>query len=191
MDAALAVFAQKGFAEASNRDIARAAGVRSPGLIYHYFPSKLDLLREIVETRGRLGDILDDADWLFQQPPEVTLTRVGQFYVSLYQNPEARQLFRVVLGEATRSQEFAEAFGKIGPLRIVGFLIKYFETLMDRGVLQRIDPFTAARAFAGPFAALLIFGSVFDRDRQLPVDLERLVQNNVRIFLHGLAVKPS
>src|SRR5580704_11698261 len=109
MEAALRVFAEKGFAEASNRDIAKAAGVRSPGLIYHYFPSKMDLLREIVESRGHLNDILSDVEWLLQQPPEVTLPRVGQLYVSLYQNPEAALLLKVVLGEALRNKEFAEA----------------------------------------------------------------------------------
>ncbi|NIW45213.1 MAG: TetR family transcriptional regulator, partial [Gammaproteobacteria bacterium] len=37
IDAALRVFSEKGFNAATNKDIAKAAGIRSPGLIYHYF----------------------------------------------------------------------------------------------------------------------------------------------------------
>ena len=39
MESALRVFAKKGFTGASNKDIAREAGI-TPGLIYHYFESK-------------------------------------------------------------------------------------------------------------------------------------------------------
>ncbi len=36
IDAALRVFARKGFTKATNKDIAREAGI-TPGLIYYYF----------------------------------------------------------------------------------------------------------------------------------------------------------
>ncbi len=51
MEAALAVFAKKGFARASNKDIAREAGI-TPGLIYHYFESKEALQKAIFEERS-------------------------------------------------------------------------------------------------------------------------------------------
>ena len=51
MEAALIVFAEKGYEKATNKDIAEAAGVGSPGLIYHYFEDKGDLLREAVMVR--------------------------------------------------------------------------------------------------------------------------------------------
>jgi AcrR family transcriptional regulator len=43
IDAALRVFAEKGFAGSSIVDVGKAAGV-SPGLIYHYFDSKEAML---------------------------------------------------------------------------------------------------------------------------------------------------
>src|SRR5436190_1207531 len=39
IDAAMHVFAQKGFTKATNKDIAHEAGI-TPGLIYYYFESK-------------------------------------------------------------------------------------------------------------------------------------------------------
>jgi TetR/AcrR family transcriptional repressor of mexJK operon len=189
MAAALRVFAEKGFAEASNRDVAKEAGLNSPGLIYHYFPSKLDLLRSIVESKSQLREVLDNSDWLLSQPPEVTLTRIGELYLGLYDSPEAGLLMKVVLGEALRNEEFAGTFAQIGPLRILGLLTKYLESLMNAGKLRRIDPTTAARAFLGPFVILLVFRTVFDRTNQTPIDRHDVVANNVQIFLRGLLVE--
>jgi AcrR family transcriptional regulator len=48
-DAALQVFAQKGFAHATTAEIARTAGV-SEGTIYNYYKDKHDLLISIIRT---------------------------------------------------------------------------------------------------------------------------------------------
>src|ERR1700750_2688967 len=53
LDAALKVFAEKGFAAARMDDIARKAGV-TKGKIYLYFPSKEDVFKQLVrEAVGR------------------------------------------------------------------------------------------------------------------------------------------
>src|SRR5260221_7083408 len=51
IDAAMRVFAEKGFGKATNKDIAREADI-TPGLIYYYFESKEALLKAIIETRS-------------------------------------------------------------------------------------------------------------------------------------------
>jgi AcrR family transcriptional regulator len=47
LEGALRVFSDVGYARATTKAIAQAAGVRSPGLIYWYFSNKEDLLREV------------------------------------------------------------------------------------------------------------------------------------------------
>lgn len=49
LDAALTLFAERGYASTPVDAIVAAAGI-SPGLLYHYFPGKLDLLRAIFEA---------------------------------------------------------------------------------------------------------------------------------------------
>ena len=49
LDASLQLFVHKGFAGTTVRDIAKAAGV-SPGLMFHYFPSKQAILQEHVRV---------------------------------------------------------------------------------------------------------------------------------------------
>jgi hypothetical protein len=55
IDAPLRVFAQKGFARATNSEIAREAGNMTPGLIYYYFKSKEDLLKVVLRSVHRSG----------------------------------------------------------------------------------------------------------------------------------------
>jgi len=72
MDAALRVFAQKGFTRATNREIAREAGVTS-GLIYHYFDSKDALLKTIIEQRSPLQMVRDLSPQMLAMAPEALL----------------------------------------------------------------------------------------------------------------------
>lgn len=53
LDAALRVFAERGYEGASIRDIAREAGV-APALLYHYFPKKEALLQANFERSAGL-----------------------------------------------------------------------------------------------------------------------------------------
>ena len=53
IDAAMRIFAQKGFARATNKDVAQEAGI-TPGLIYHYFENKEALLMAVIEGRSPL-----------------------------------------------------------------------------------------------------------------------------------------
>jgi len=66
LDTALEVFARQGFRGSSIQDIARAAAI-SPGLLYHYFPSKDELLRAIIETHSylpQLREVLEKRQYL-------------------------------------------------------------------------------------------------------------------------------
>src|ERR1043166_8441388 len=56
LDAALAVFAEKGFAAARMEEVARRAGV-TKGTIYRYFPSKEELFKSLV--RVAIGGTLE------------------------------------------------------------------------------------------------------------------------------------
>jgi AcrR family transcriptional regulator len=61
LDAGAALFAQHAYEEISMRDIAKAAGVSKP-LLYHYFPSKLDLFKAAVaEKAAELQRVIEPA----------------------------------------------------------------------------------------------------------------------------------
>jgi len=61
LEAGAALFAEHSYEEISMRDIARAAGVSKP-LLYHYFPSKIDLFKAAVaEKANELQRVIEPA----------------------------------------------------------------------------------------------------------------------------------
>ena len=61
LEAGAALFAEHAYEEISMRDIAKAAGVSKP-LLYHYFPSKIDLFKEAVaEKAAELARLIEPA----------------------------------------------------------------------------------------------------------------------------------
>src|SRR3979411_3413249 len=55
VDAAVPLFARKGFAGTTTRELAEAAGI-SEALLFRHFPSKQLLYREILQQLGCQGD---------------------------------------------------------------------------------------------------------------------------------------
>ena len=71
------LFAEKGFAGTSTRDIARRAGLRQPSL-YHHFANTDAMLAELIERAGRGSlDLFEQVDAL-EAPPAV------RFYRAVY-----------------------------------------------------------------------------------------------------------
>src|SRR5512144_1137056 len=99
MDAALQVFAQKGFARASNKDVARAAGI-TPGLIYHYFPSKEALLKAIIEARSPMRLVRTLPAEMLTLPPEALLGAFVGRMVEFVEDESFVRVLRVYLAEA-------------------------------------------------------------------------------------------
>src|SRR5690349_22679580 len=73
VDAAVPLFARKGFAGTTTRELAEAAGI-SEALLFRHFPSKELLYREILQQVGCQGDpVLEQLATL----PATTATLVG------------------------------------------------------------------------------------------------------------------
>ncbi len=97
IDGALEVFAEKGFERATNKDIAEAASIGSPGLIYHYFKDKADLFRQVLEQRAPVLQLLNRSEELMDLPPREALTLFGTTLLNTLQNRPAVSLFRLIL----------------------------------------------------------------------------------------------
>ena len=70
LESALRVFARKGFARSTNKDIAIEAGI-TPGLIYHYFESKEALLQAVIEESSPIQSIRSLPPEALAQPADV------------------------------------------------------------------------------------------------------------------------
>jgi AcrR family transcriptional regulator len=186
IDGALKVFSTKGFRDATNKDIAAAAGIKSPGLIYHYFQDKADLLRAVAEEHAPPLRLLHQADTMLALPLEEALTLFGLTYLRLLDDPVKVAFMKMSMGEALRDPEFARMFGETGPLRVWRFLADYLQDQMDKGVLRRMDSHLAARQFVGPLLMQFLTHRVLQLPEMPGIAPETIVAATVDIFLRGL-----
>jgi len=186
LEGALNVFSTRGFSAATNRDVAIEAGINSPGLIYHYFASKADLLRAVVERYAPPITLLTHDDELMAMPPEEALPRLGQAYMAMVQDARIGLCLRVLIGEALRSPAFAEILREIGPMRILRLITSYMERKMDEGRLRRVNPAIAARCFIAPMASYMLTKVLLGAPDDPGADADTIVRTCVDIFLRGL-----
>ena len=139
IDAALKVFGEKGYYNATISEIARKAGV-SEATIYEYFGSKEDLLFAIP------GEITSQAvEFLESMSPyikgaENKIRAIAYGYFNLYKdNPDYSSL---VLLDLKHNRKFTEAESYQAVKRAAGFILKAIEEGMESGEFRRdIDPY--------------------------------------------------
>ncbi|HEY9674925.1 MAG TPA: TetR/AcrR family transcriptional regulator [Waterburya sp.] len=189
IDGALQVFASKGFEKATNKDIAAASNIGSPGLIYHYFKDKSDLLQQVVEQRMPVLQLLTHSEEMMTKPPRQVLTLLASSFLQVVDNPIAIALLKLILGESIRQSTVAELINSIGPSRNFAFLTHYLEKQMNAGVLRRMDSGAAARCFLGPLIAFLATREVFVQPDAQTLSQETMVKTVVEVFLEGMLVQ--
>lgn len=190
IDGALEVFASKGFEKATNKDIAVASSIGSPGLIYHYFKDKSDLFRQVLEQRMPVLELLNHSEEMMTLPPHELLTLFASTFLKVVDNPTSIALLKLMFGEAIRRPIVAEMINTIGPTRSIAFLIRYLKKQMDAGVLRQMDSGAAARCFVGPLIAFVITRELFPQPDAQILKPEIMVKTAVEVFLRGMEISP-
>jgi len=177
LDAAVRVFARQGFHACRVSDIADEAGV-AYGLLYHYFPSKDEVLSTLfLERWGVMLEMIREVD-AQPIPAREKLGAIAAFIVDSYAHDP--DLMKVIIVEVTRA---ANSFGQthLGQIREAYRMIAEIVTSAQRdGVFKsEIDAQFAAMAFYGAIEQVLtgwIFGLLpagdedFERAKQLVVE---------------------
>jgi AcrR family transcriptional regulator len=191
LDAALDSFTRHGYDGATNKIIAEAAGMKSAGIIYHYFPSKEDLFQACLD-RVTAFDTMRDAVVSGQdEPPEVFLHRVARTYLNVMRSD--RRLVKLVLMIFSAVQSHPElppiALRRLMPAFILP-LLTYFQRQVDLEVLRPLPPLNAALQFFAPLAMRAITIQVLPSAIPLPqVSDDEFVGHLVRTFLDGVRVR--
>ena len=108
LDAAIRVFARKGFHHCRVSDVADEAGV-AYGLVYHYFDSKEEILNRLFTERWQLMlDAIVDIDRQRDVSARDKLYGVASFIIDSYRHEP--DLMKVIIVEVTRA---ANTFGRL------------------------------------------------------------------------------
>jgi TetR/AcrR family transcriptional regulator, mexJK operon transcriptional repressor len=186
IDGALEAFSAKGFDGASNKDIAEAAKIGSPGLIYHYFQDKVDLLHQVILERMPVLQLIENAQQMMDRPAHEALPEVAERAIRAYIQWPAMAIVKVALSESLRNRRVAHMVNEAMPGRGLRLLAAYMQQQMDAGNLRRMDPEIAARAFVGPLIAYAVTRFVFEQPEAIGIDPEAMAREMAGIFLRGM-----
>jgi TetR/AcrR family fatty acid metabolism transcriptional regulator len=185
LDAAVRVFARKGFHASRVGDIAEEAGV-AHGLLYHYFDSKDAVLEAVFQENWnvlleRIGSV-EETD----EPAVDQLRHVATIILRTWLH--LPDVVRVVIQEFGRSPELAERIGDLAQP------IELFQRVIERGIArgefrEDVDPRVAATIVYGGIDELLT-GWVLDRLPASEDDVAAAEKTFFQINLSGL-MKPS
>jgi TetR/AcrR family transcriptional regulator, fatty acid metabolism regulator protein len=159
LDAAVRVFAAKGFTQCRVSDIAEEAGV-AYGLVYHYFGSKDEVLDTLfLERWNVLVQLIADTDRQ-DIPAREKLYAIASFIVDSYRHDP--DLMKVIIVEVTRA---ANSFGQTH-LAVIRDAYQGIAAIVERAqadgtFTDRITPEFAALAFYGVIEQVLT-GWIFD-----------------------------
>lgn len=182
--AAIRVFAKKGFAGASNKDVADEAKI-TPGLIYHYFKNKEDLLRAAIEgnpTRQMLREIPPD---MLALPTREFLKNVALQFLQIAEDKDFVRLIRVYLPEVIRNPKVAPV-GMSTIQRVVETLEKALGQKMQEGSLRKGDAALFARLFIGSIMDLVLRRQIMKDPKALKYSNEDIVDALVDLTMKGL-----
>jgi len=108
LNTALSLMAQRGVDGTSMRDLAAAAGLNVASL-YHYFPSKRDLLVAVLAERGFIDEVTSASrPSLTRDPADLLADLLDDMLRSML---EVEDFIRLMLGEVMRGEETANAVG--------------------------------------------------------------------------------
>lgn len=140
LDVALQLMSEHGSSAMSMRQLAQACGVQVAA-IYHYFPSKDELLRSVVEERRYSARLVEmPVDLQLSDPADLRLRAV--FDVFWQGALEEEPVLRLLLGEGLRNQPVALPTGaallEVFHSGVVGYLECCLPELTDRDVVAHV-----------------------------------------------------
>lgn len=186
IDAAVEIGSRLGYAKATTRAIAQAAGVNEVTLFRH-FGSKRNLFAEAIEQYGAPALVQEVEARLSGQLEEDLLLFGRIIFGALLKN---RQVMQFLLCESANIPEVREVLAR-NPYELRAMLARYFARQMETGMLTDAHPGLLAQAFMGMFFSNAISLTMLDSTIQPPVSDEAFIQGCVGIFLRGTLKQDS
>lgn len=186
-EAAIEVFADKGFHQARISDIAKRAGV-ADGTIYLYFKNKEDLLLSIFEQKmdellAGLGTALESTD-----DPIERIRRFARFHFG--QVREYRSAAEVLQVELRLSNKFLKEYRPEKLWAYLGVFGQIVREGQSRGIFRAdVDPFIGMWAFFGSLDELAMQWVLSRRADRFPLDLA--AEQVAEMFIRGLLARPG
>jgi AcrR family transcriptional regulator len=187
LEAALAVFSQRGFRNTRLDDVAEAAGV-TKGAIYHYFDTKEELLLNVIEhyhllAFGRAEEVLANRDLSASE-------RIEQVVKKIFQPTEERKrllLALLIRGIAHEVPRVHDRWLRDGPARLWKLVAGLVEEGKRSGEFRAdADADVAARVLISGLILQRLWNEDADGAPEIDIDQNRLIDSSIELFLASL-----
>lgn len=188
LDAALAVFAEKGFAAARLEQVAKQAGV-SKGTLYLYFDGKEALFEAVV--RSAIVPRLADAEEMLRDHRGDAADLLAELYRRLavaVADEQVAAIPKLVIGEAGNFPELAKFYLRevvSRGLRLMGAVLKLG---VERGEFRPMNVAHATRLMIAPVLFLVLWRQSLGR-HDAPLDGDAFLADALSLLIRGLAVR--
>lgn len=186
LDAALALFVEKGFAATRVEDIAKRAGL-SKGAIYLYFSSKEALLeglvrRALVPVAEVAGQTLMSAEG----DPLELLKTVAKLIATNLADPSTVAVPKIVMREIGAFPELAQMYKREVIDRVLPLLIGLIRHGVEIGQFRPLDPEFTARSIVGPLVMHFLMSDLFGISSRNGLQLDRFLEHHLDILFNGI-----
>ena len=184
LEAAAAVFSQKGYERATTREIAAAADV-SEGTLYNYFENKHDLL---------IGVAREFADEVTQKIEAIQAENIEDMMTQLltdrFRSGRERRLFMLFLYEGRLNPDVYRYYVQEALYRIIDATEQRFRSLIAAGAMRPVDPAVAAQAIS---ATIMGFAALYEMEQHArkkngkePYAADKMGEQVTDLFFNGL-----
>jgi AcrR family transcriptional regulator len=185
--AALAVFAEKGFAGAKLDEIAARAGV-SKGAIYLYFATKEDVFRAVVDLAvapnlGALRAMVAGHPGPFSDLARGFARMLG----GVAQNTALGGVVKMVIGEARNFPQLARVWHDELVAHLVAALTAAIAAAQERGEVRAGDPRAYALQLISPLLMAVLWRETFVPVGAQPFDIPAVLAQHIETMLRGMS----
>ena len=194
LEAALALFVEKGFSATRSEEVAKAAGV-SKGTLYLYFPSKEELLKAVIQhfLGAEIEAGIKEAAAAEGPTALVMEQLLVTWWTRIYEGP-ASGVFKLVITEIRNFPEIGDFWVEHvvapGEALVSGLLRRGIE----RGEFAPVDVAFATHSMLMPMILLCVHKHSFAAcgiGKELDVDPVAFMQSHFRLIFTGLQVRPA
>ena len=194
LDAALALFVEKGYAATRSEEVAQRAGV-SKGTLYLYFPSKEELLKAVIR-QTLSADVAEGARLVATMEGSAShmLTEVlTRWWVDVFNSPGSG-VFKLVITEMCNFPELAAFYSQ----EVIQPGTAVIQALLQRGMrsgeFREVDMIGTVHSIVMPMIMLCLhkhsLGACGFAEPML-ADPERFIRQHLALLLEGLRRRPG
>jgi len=188
LDAALALFVEKGFAATRSEEVAIRAGV-SKGTLYLYYPSKEELLKAVI--RHNLSRILADSVNIaegFEGPTSDLLATLLRTWWDQVGETPAGGIHKIIMAEVRNFPEIAEFYYHEVILPARELISKTIQRGVDSGEFRAVSPQEVTQVLIAPLLFLALHKHSFGA---CPISMNaiepaQVIEAQIDIVLRGL-----